>query len=112
MSTMNSLSLDTSTFSELPVQQLLELKEKLKKEKNRRQKQFIKPVEEQHLKPLKDQYIKPLREEYINPINKILRELNKYIPKKDDKQVYFVIDGKKYGPSSRGNFMKMFIDAE
>ena len=109
---MNSISFDTSTLSALSVDQLIELKEKLKKEKNRRQKQFIKPVEEQHLKPLKDQYIKPLREQYIIPINKILREVNKFIPKKDDKQVYFVIDGKKYGPSSRGNFLKMFIDAE
>ena len=111
MSENNILSLDTKSFATLSVEQLRALQKTLRDERNRRRKQFITPVEKQHLNPLKDQYIKPLKDEHLAPINQILKELNKHIPKKNEEQVYFIIDGRKYGPCKRKVFLDKIVTA-
>jgi len=103
--------IDTTIFSRMTKEQLEEIAEKLKEEKKKRTTEFIKPAEKQYLKPVQDKYIKPLKEKYLKPIDKIMKELKTYLPK-EEKPAYMTINGKRYGPLTKKQFVQMIVEVE
>ena len=106
------MDIETKDFKELSIKQLEELQEKLKTQKRNCTKKYITPMEKQHLKPLKDKFIQPLIDKHIKPLDVLLKEIKKFLPKKNDKPVYLIFEGNKLGPLPRKNFMKMLVDAD
>jgi len=103
--------IDTTIFSRMSKEQLEEIAEKLKEEKKKRTAEFIKPAEKKFVKPVQDKYIKPLKEKYIKPIDKIMKELKTYLPKQE-KPAYMTINGKRYGPLTKKQFVQMIVEVE
>ena len=106
------LSLDAKMFGTMKLEELKEIQEQLKAEKKDRTKQHIKPVEKEKVKPIQDQYIKPLKEQYTKPIDKVLKDLKTYLPKQKAKKAYITINGQRYGPLTKKEFMEMITEVE
>ena len=106
------LELDSKMFGTMKLEELKEIQEQLKAEKKDRTKQHIKPLEALHIKPLTDKFIKPVKTEFIKPLDKVLKDLKTYLPKQKAKMAYITINGQRYGPLTKKEFMEMITEVE
>lgn len=107
------LNLDPNVFGNMKKKELKEIMEQLKQAKKERTKQFITPVIKDKVKPIQDKWIKPLKEEHIKPIDKVIKDLKTFLPKKDkSKKAYLTINGKRYGPLTKQDFIDMITEVE
>ena len=106
------LKIDTKIFGTLKKKELEEIGEQLKQAKKERTKQHITPVKKEKVKPVEDKWIKPLKEEHIKPIDKVLKDLKTYMPKNKPKKAFITINGQRFGPLSKKEFMEMITEVE
>lgn len=98
------LKLEANDFEKMSNDELKEINEKLKQERKKRTKDHIKPAMDDHIKPLKEQYLKPL--------NKVTKELKTFLPKPPAKKAYLTINGQRYGPLTKKEFMDMIVEID
>lgn len=106
------LAIESSVFGTIKKEELLEIQEILKAEKKKRTSELIKPVEKQYVKPVQEKWIKPLKTEHIKPIDKVLKDLKTYLPKQEAKKAYITINGNRFGPLTKKEFMEMITEVE
>jgi len=106
------LTLDSKVFGTLKPKQLNEIMETLKTERKERNKKYITPLTKQHIKPVQDKFIKPVKDEHIKPIDKVVKELKTYMPKKKAPKAYITINGQRYGPLTKKEFVEMITEVE
>ena len=106
------VKLDPQAFGNMKKEDLLEIKEMVTVEKKRRVKEYIKPVEKEHVKPVQDKYIKPLKEQHTKELDKLLKDLKTYLPKPQSKKAYITINGTRYGPLTKKEFMEMITEVD
>jgi phosphopantetheine adenylyltransferase len=98
------LKLEVNDFEKMSGDELKEINEQIKVEKKRRTKEYI--------KPLMDEHIKPVKEEYLKPLNKIHKDLKTFLPSPKAKKAYLTINGTKYGPLTKKEFLDMIIEVD
>ena len=98
------LKLETNDFEKMDNDQLKEINEKLKQEKKR--------LTKEHIKPLMDEHIKPVKDEFLKPLNKVTKELKTFLPKPPAKKAYLTINGQRYGPLTKKEFMDMIVEID
>jgi hypothetical protein len=106
------VNLDPKIFGEMKKEELEEIKEMVTVEKKRRVKEYIKPVEKEHVKPVQDKYIKPLKEKHTKDLDKLLKDLKTYLPKKKAKKAFITINGTRFGPLTKKEFMEMITEVD
>ena len=106
------IKLDTKIFGTMKPDELMELKEILSIARKERMIAHVKPVEKQHVKPVQDRYIKPLKDEHIKPVDKVLKALKTYLPKQKAKKAFITINGNRYGPLTKKEFMEMITEVD
>ena len=106
------LKLDTKIFGTMEREALEDIHDQLKVAKKQRTKQYITPVKKEKIKPLEDKFIKPLKEEHLKPIDKVLKELKTYIPKPKPKKAYITLNGQRFGPLSKKEFIELISEID
>ena len=106
------LQIDPKAFGDMKKEDLLEIKEMLQVERKRRVKDLIKPAEKEHIKPHMDKHIKPLKDQHLKPIDKVLKDLKTYLPKPKGKMAYITINGTRFGPLTKKEFMEMITEVD
>ena len=106
------LTLNEESFKNMKKENLLETFEQLKLLKKQKTKDHIKPMVVEKIKPIEDKFIKPLKEKHIKPINKVIKVLKTFLPKLPQKKAYLTINGTRYGPMTKRDFMDMIIEID